>query len=1021
MVVALMFIQHRFYLLPRPHSRTVLLALFLSFLWFTAVSAQDDKITCEVQPAAPFEDTTLTCHFPEDLSKTQKDFTIYRYSKAGIAEAVVDCWWLGGTLDCYVSRGVEYNKMVRRDVTVTLQRMTSELTGTYACQVAGYGVSSLRTCEFEFKLGKENSCNIDYKTSDFQARLTCFFSEDIGKRKTKFAVYKHSGQVRKAVMECSWVDEQRSCTVENGYQFDNKVSPYLTLGIPEITKEKEGNYSCWHSGSDNNQQKTCFLSVLHNVSASKEIDQSGDQSTNTVALGISVALMLLIIAVAAGIFVLKYKRKFLCNKNKTPSASDEEEGNRMLDDEEEKRNKIFQEYLEKEVKEMYPNYMNSCYFVPPVYFNKTRYKTQYVAGRVVYVPDPSDPADLKHDQAMQHVLHCLHHMAEREKTGMFVLTQFQYDDYLNNVDHQHAGHRLPVPNSLTDEDNTIECFDFLIVHKVHGVLVGVVKIFGDMENRGDVRKVDEMIVLQITEAMKQLRKADRVIRHLMSDHQVKVRMTMILHDLTRSSLRQAVERQNALVENLRECLGITVVEDPTELCLCSEDLSDSSTPWSVSDDVTKSIHNHWKWSSQDGENMTNYLSIVARFFGPATKSRLRVPDDYHQFELPKTLTEAVSLTGDLYARLTLHPDLIEHLNDPRVILVGPPNSGKTTMLALAGSQWLSSGQDVLLVKDASSKHLSTHLRSLLTALSTPRDKNSTTSTKSDCIVEDECDFTSIKSVKKCIERIITKANEKPVCLLIDGAHLNGKHVQVFFEELHKLASDLHLWITCSGLENSIKEYTWLTIKVSNCPPTVLREVREKKANIELPPYTCGTGLYLPATNGPIVKHFYYNLSKEPGKVKVADGLECGQQVGKFLAETVLCIKTGKTEEVLMEPFQNTSAFRTARSLLQFKDIVVFFEYKNQGLDVNEHHSILKGLRESGIIVTVVNTNVSDGVGIDDRNTAWAIHIRDLSKIKIRRKIVVYVETNSEVTDVDNKLRALTSCTSQLIMVHPKLL
>lgn len=68
-------------------------------------------------------------------------------------EAVVDCWWLGGTLDCYVSRGVEYNKMVRRDVTVTLQRMTSELTGMYACQVAGYGVSSLRTCEFEFKLG----------------------------------------------------------------------------------------------------------------------------------------------------------------------------------------------------------------------------------------------------------------------------------------------------------------------------------------------------------------------------------------------------------------------------------------------------------------------------------------------------------------------------------------------------------------------------------------------------------------------------------------------------------------------------------------------------------------------------------------------------------------------------------------------------------------------------------------------------------------------------------------------------
>lgn len=38
---------------------------------------------CTSMSVAPLEDTTLTCHFPEDLSVTKKDFTVYHYVKGG--------------------------------------------------------------------------------------------------------------------------------------------------------------------------------------------------------------------------------------------------------------------------------------------------------------------------------------------------------------------------------------------------------------------------------------------------------------------------------------------------------------------------------------------------------------------------------------------------------------------------------------------------------------------------------------------------------------------------------------------------------------------------------------------------------------------------------------------------------------------------------------------------------------------------------------------------------------------------
>lgn len=83
-----------------------------------------------------------------------------------------------------------------------------------------------------------------------------------------------------------------------------------------------------------------------------------------------------------------------------------------------------------------------------------------------------------------------------------------------------------------------------------------------------------------------------------------------------------------------------------------------------------------------------------RFCGPATTSTLSVFFDSRPHILPKTLDQAVSMTGDFFERFTLYPGMKELLHEPLVCLVGPPCTGKTKMLTLAGKKWLSEGHDV---------------------------------------------------------------------------------------------------------------------------------------------------------------------------------------------------------------------------------------------------------------------------------------------------------------------------------------
>lgn len=50
---------------------------------FSSYAHVDSKIRCTVSSVLPLSDANLKCYFPEDISITRKDFTVYHHSQHG--------------------------------------------------------------------------------------------------------------------------------------------------------------------------------------------------------------------------------------------------------------------------------------------------------------------------------------------------------------------------------------------------------------------------------------------------------------------------------------------------------------------------------------------------------------------------------------------------------------------------------------------------------------------------------------------------------------------------------------------------------------------------------------------------------------------------------------------------------------------------------------------------------------------------------------------------------------------------
>ncbi|XP_025112759.1 uncharacterized protein LOC112575255 isoform X1 [Pomacea canaliculata] len=397
------------------------------------------------------------------------------------------------------------------------------------------------------------------------------------------------------------------------------------------------------------------------------------------------------------------------------------------------------------VEAAFPDLHSRAYFLPPVYFNRVPMTRQAVAGqnRLVLqsvhkqfrthttldkqfrtlltssntykmsnqessnlneptsvlpvvdstpIPQPSSvqECDLRDDVAMQRVLFCLQKLSEKTGEILVGISQFYFGQYLGNPCYAPAAAQLPspvnLPSSFTRNWRQGD-FDILIIHRHYGFVVCEVKAVGDNLNELDVPKesIDNNIRKKLKDAMRQLDKAEAMLSHLVSDIAAGLRITktIAVPNLTTHQVQQAVSEDLQLTQDLCKCLGTTDATNISDLCLCSDQLSEPSTPWDVNTMVLEKLEDWWNHNVsvyEHDSHMTSdlYKILVARFCGPATS--VTVPCTSAPRLSVKTLGQAVSATGECYtAVITLFPEQVDLLNraTPRLFVTGPPGTGKT--------------------------------------------------------------------------------------------------------------------------------------------------------------------------------------------------------------------------------------------------------------------------------------------------------------------------------------------------------
>ncbi|XP_025113857.1 uncharacterized protein LOC112575928 isoform X2 [Pomacea canaliculata] len=573
--------------------------IFLFCIALLMVSASDEETTCSIPSVEPLQDTVLTCHFSEDLSVTKKDLTIYHYGYKNNPIAVVDCLWLGGTLYCNLKDGYKFNKIVSTHLSVAIMRVNSNQTGEYRCQVDGYSPTSMKACELKLKLGEDNTCKIVPVRPEGQANLTCYFNEDVSKTQSNITVYRHTGpDEQNLVLNCWWDGQKPKCWVESGYQLFPHISSYLILRLPN----GDSNYSCGHASFVSNFGDTKMCQLVKDKGSGR--DETEDTTrTIIIIVGITAGVVLIILGISLLIF-LKRRKPAMNRGRQDDEAQQAMLGMPMTNRSKGKKPKSkkgrqlmtqqFSDYLLQSVTDMFPDIMTGCFFVPPVYFNTTRYTTTKVGDQVVNIPQSSDARAVTHDKNVQRVLYCLRHWADHSRENMFVVTQLEYEDYLNGDD-TFTGHTLPKATDLDKKNKTIKCFDLMIIHRQHGVVLGVV-VDVDLadDSRGD-EEDDTTILCCLSDAIQQLKKAEDIVSHVMSDLSqcLPVRKTLIFPHLSVSSLQRALEADVGLAEELRGMLNIKIVDKSASgVCTDSlEKISEFRFPEEVQCPATDSANN----------------------------------------------------------------------------------------------------------------------------------------------------------------------------------------------------------------------------------------------------------------------------------------------------------------------------------------------------------------------------------------------------------------------------------------------
>ncbi|XP_025113463.1 uncharacterized protein LOC112575699 [Pomacea canaliculata] len=606
---------------------------------------------CDVLPAKLHGNTSLTCYFPEDVSKTRTDFSVYRYTDKNKSspDDVLDCWWMSEKVECRHDQGYEYNKMISDRLSLEILEVTAPQ--VYACQLPGYGPESIITCDLKVEPDK-TSCHVASVKENEPTTFTCTFSVDLRVTREEVKVI-HQSNTGTEVVNCTWINEEPSCTSVPGFEVNNTINDRLTIKVPRATLQYNGTYVCHPQGSQSEHFESCDFIVMTVSATTTPVE-------TIVPVTVGVVIVMLIPLTLIIVFIIRKRRSRTRSED---IIRDEEQ--LMIEtllllqppQDVEKTTKNFLADLSNGFRKTYPEFDTKAYVVPSLYINTNTYEVKTFAGEDVYITrPPDDEQTVKHDMAMGRVLTSLHLLAKHGNEVMFVISQFDYDKYLANPRKEFTNHNLPRPGELRKSDKHYGDFDILIIHRHHGLVVGVVKTCSG-ESTQKVEEPTDMVIEELLQGCTQLDEAEKMLHHLLSDpmsnqnQQMQVQKLLILPNLSEERLEGVLNENQNVADTLKEFLRFPDTGVSKE-CLCGDHLRGSKRTQKIKDWFNSRFsESHDTAFTSDDE----FAAIVARFCGPAISWSSNVLD--HQSGiLPKTLEDWVWMTEK--ERVSVHDQVI---------------------------------------------------------------------------------------------------------------------------------------------------------------------------------------------------------------------------------------------------------------------------------------------------------------------------------------------------------------------------
>lgn len=564
---------------------------------------------------------------------------------------------------------------------------------------------------------------------------------------------------------------------------------------------------------------------------------------------------------------------------------------------------------------LYPKLSSQFYCVPPVHFNnvsrqpyaraqkKPRSKTQGKPTPAVHVQSESKLETVKADDVQQRTLCALTALTAGFTGPGFILSNLKFLDYLNYTPYKKASQAvagLPRPSDLDargkpkSKDKTTKSgqnkvegdWDVLMFQPDGlGIVLLEIKSVGEGADTNVAAEYNplQMAEERVKQGLNQLEKGSSVISHIVSDRQprVKVLRGLVLPNVRRDSLHQILKTLSPADLNK---LGVDVVEDGLDCCLCKEDLPARGENGDVPEAILNRLRKWWsnmkrQLSAVDQViDKHTYEHIVARFCGPLTTVRLYDPNK--KLREVRTLRQATSLSADHFAAIVLTQQQVEVLDDltlQHVHIMGAPGTGKSVLLQCKAVNWLQLKQPVIVVVGSvESAYISHHIynalskKGKLVSLFTACDKGA--------------------SFDKHVEDVYSRHPYKQVLVIFD--EFEARNMGRVFCNNHLNPNKLCVWSAsawvgeCPRHEDEAYKLVQLD-RVMRSPPRVQNLLRILQPTVRLrgtpceipvdPP--CPPDLHPPPTYGLEVKLLSHAKHQA---TDIWDCKDCGKQLAHFL-------------------------------------------------------------------------------------------------------------------------------------------